>query len=576
MVSLEQIANGEIDITGDEAGDFWEVVQRGSATRSKVAHNWLHHATEENYDNWYLGSQYEEGLSTSRFEITPGVTVTQSYGMLYTGGIVSQAWDAVMGMGSTGLQKLARAVFHASTFETAFHNQTNEYELLRYSTGDYVYEDTNYMLIAEFARRAQSQSRLAAIYERVDQWAADADSGFYAGSVVATNADVDLDGEDEFLLFNDRLMALFGRCGGRIIGVWRRNLFNGEVVQMAGNPVSYPGTSTEEEGAYSVETNGEVVAYRTSCLKDWWAVDTNGQGTLQYVNMDFAFTNLGDGWLMVSTDGCVRKAVTLQADASVLEVSYELGGALSNGVLYVRNGFAPDLWGLLLYGQTHLGPENHTGGVMYLVNTTYYNRAEVSLAYQDGPHAAQFNALATDDDPAKGVDFDTVAMRNQAQTHQVEIFGTGSFSFALGFTVRPADWDGDGMPNSYEDQYAFLSPTNAADAGQDYDGDGVLNVEEYIAGTDPASAADFSCLSGRNAPTGIVIRFQARPRRQYRIWYANDELVEATWSNATPDPITVSVEQTYEWVDDGSTTEPDPNDPSLHTRFYRLNTRLPE
>ena len=576
VVSLEQIADGAIDITGDDAGDIWGVVDRGSATRTKVAHNWLHHATEENYDNWYLGSQYEEGLSTSRFEITPGVKVTQEYGMLYTGGIVSQAWDAVNGMSSTGLQRLARAVFHASTFETAFHNQTNEHELLRYSTGDYVYEDTNYMLIAEFARRAQSQSRLAAIYEHVDQWAADADSGYYDGSVIATNADVDLDGEDEFLLFNDRLMAVFGRCGGRIIGVWRRNLFNGDVVQMAGNLVSYPGTSTEEEGAYNVETNGEVVACRTSCLKDWWAVDTNGQGTLQYVNMDFAFTNLGDGWLIVSTDGCVRKTVTLQADGCDLEVTYELTGALSNGTLYVRNGLSPDLWGLLLYGQTYLGAENHTGGVMYLVNTTYYNCAEVSVAYQDGMHAAQFNTAATDDDPANGVDFDTVPMRNQAQTHQVEIFGTGSFSFALGFTVRPADWDGDGMPNSYEDQYTFLSPTNAADAQQDYDGDGMVNVDEYIAGTDPSSAVDFSRLSSLNSSTGIVIRFQAKPRRQYLIWYANDGLVGATWSNATPDPITVQVQQTYEWVDDGSTTEPDPDDPSLRTRFYRLNTRLPE
>jgi hypothetical protein len=55
--------------------------------------------------------------------------------------------------------------------------------------------------------------------------------------------------------------------------------------------------------------------------------------------------------------------------------------------------------------------------------------------------------------------------------------------------IPASDTDGDGMPDSYEKQYpAFLSPTNAADAAKDQDADGLTNLEEYTAKTDPTKA----------------------------------------------------------------------------------------
>lgn len=46
------------------------------------------------------------------------------------------------------------------------------------------------------------------------------------------------------------------------------------------------------------------------------------------------------------------------------------------------------------------------------------------------------------------------------------------------------DQDHDGMPNAFEIQYGF-NPNNAADSMTDADGDGNLNVEEYLSGTRP-------------------------------------------------------------------------------------------
>jgi len=50
-----------------------------------------------------------------------------------------------------------------------------------------------------------------------------------------------------------------------------------------------------------------------------------------------------------------------------------------------------------------------------------------------------------------------------------------------------ADSDGDGLPDAWEDAYA-LNRTDAGDALQDAEGDGLSNLEEHLAGTDPRLA----------------------------------------------------------------------------------------
>ena len=46
------------------------------------------------------------------------------------------------------------------------------------------------------------------------------------------------------------------------------------------------------------------------------------------------------------------------------------------------------------------------------------------------------------------------------------------------------DADNDGIPDTFEDNYSYLDPLNAADALLDEDGDGYSNVREYRVGTD--------------------------------------------------------------------------------------------
>ena len=50
--------------------------------------------------------------------------------------------------------------------------------------------------------------------------------------------------------------------------------------------------------------------------------------------------------------------------------------------------------------------------------------------------------------------------------------------------IHTSDFDEDGMPDSWEEQYN-LNPLNASDAEDDPDGDGLTNLEEYLLGLNP-------------------------------------------------------------------------------------------
>ena len=581
VVTPDQIVGGKVDtsVPPDSVGDTFGYVDRGAGlTLPLVAQDFIDHASEESYDNWYYGSAIEESLSGKVFNIRPGAPMPEAFG-LETGtsanGIAKDAWAKVGTMTSgDSLLKIARGVYHASLFETAFHNNTNN-DLSKFSTGAYIYPDTSYMTLADFSAQPQAQTREAAILARVNAWATAAANGSYLTSPVAEQADIDLDGEPEYLLYNDRLFALFERLGGRMTAAWIRDLDTNQAFQVAGNYLSYPGSADETEGNTNI-ANGAVAAYRTSGFKDWYAISGGGSGTNQYVNDYYSAGQAasGIGWTFTSSDGFIQKTITLAALQTQLEASYALSGGLTQ--LYVRNGFSPNLYDLLLEGQAGLiGPviDGDSEGVSVLdTNSTTTVRDYVRFA--DGAHNATFSSAATDG--ATGVSLTTVNMRNQAQTQQVEIYGGTAMKFALGFQTGATNTfstAGDGIPDWWKLKYGLnpTGPENINGPNGDPDGDGRSNLNEYLFGTNPTltDLPGGQITQARDSSGRMLLTFPTIRDRIYNVQFA--DTLGATFQTVGSDIIGTGGNVTF--IDDGSMTGVAPS--AAPHRFYRLQARLP-
>lgn len=391
----------------DEALDGGIVNREVLSTNAIQAHDWVHHANNEDYDNWYYGSDRHEGLAGKVYEVRIGTNLPSGipYGSM-TNGILSNAWRTVQGIAHADVKRLAQQTLFASTFETAFHNETNN-NLSRWSHGDYMYPAAGDQNLQGFAWKAQGQTRRAALYSIVGAWATNPAPGL---AVFAQ--DVDLDGEAEYILRNHTVMAIFERAGGRMVGAWLKSGSN--VFQMVGNFVSMPDSGTEEEGA------SLVGASRTSALKDW------PDGSTDYVNALYAVSTNANS--VTFSNAGVAKTIALDSAATnAFAVSYSMPGK----TLAVRNGLSPDLDALLRTGQRNISEEAE-GAAALTVSTIRPGQTNirVRLAVSSGA----INTAATD----KSNTWNTVDMRNQAQTRQVELVGTGNLAFAIELAAASA------------------------------------------------------------------------------------------------------------------------------------------
>ena len=91
-----------------------------------------------------------------------------------------------------------------------------------------------------------------------------------------------------------------------------------------------------------------------------------------------------------------------------------------------------------------------------------------------------------------------------------------------------ADRDGDGIPDEAELALG-LDPDNPNDAEVDTDGDTMLNLEEYIAGTIHTNALSYLKVDRLSAPGSAVIEFSAVSNRTYSVLFT-DSLGANEWS----------------------------------------------
>ena len=549
IVTADDIINGQVAYKAQDGNTYtaWGTVPRGTSLNLvQTAKDWVDHATQENYDNWYLGSSYEEGLYNRTFG------ATAPFGRVgVAGGHSDAVWGTLSGTAfSTGLRDLSGSVIHGAMFQTAFHNTTNN-DLTKFSTGAYLYPDTGgSQTLSDFAKFSQSQARFAKVYARVQQWADSAVSS----TLGAESTDVDLDGASEFLLYSSRVFALFEAKGGRMTAAWMRDPNTKKLWQVAGNFASYSGTDTEDEGASNfVGATSALSAYRTSGFKDWWTVDNSNNGSNAGVNAVYNVTPAASGTGWTFSGGNVTKTIRIpSASSERLEATYQLTGI---NKAFVRFGLSPNLLDLMTRGQAGLAESNPSTTRINLTNT---GATDTVRAWVEAP---QINSLATD---VAATGFTTVLRRNQAQTSQVEVELTGAgphvvtLGFDLGTDVTNPDTDNDGLPDAWEQtNFGNLAATASGDA----DHDGLSNLTEYIFGSDPNNASSGQPLTSITPTTGgFIFSFPTISGRLYQPQVSNNL---ATWS-ALGSPV----------AGDGTTKSA----ADLNTgpkRFYRLLISLP-
>jgi hypothetical protein len=539
VVTAEQIAANQISYKGQDGNTYttWGTVNQGTGrTLVQAAKDWVAWASTENYDNWY------NRLRDSNFG------ATDTFGRVGVNGHANAAWNAAQSVTTPNLQSVARAVIGGAMFQTGFHFPATATDLSKFSTGDYINPASQVgQTMADFARNTQAQTRFAKVYEHVQQW----NSTATASTLGAQAADVDLDGQNEHLLFNSKVFAVFERKGGRMTAAWMRD-GSGKIWQVAGNFAAYSNTDTEDEG-----TTNET-AYRTSGFKDWYSL-AGATGSSAGVNGDYTVSPATGktGWVFAR--GGVTKEITIDsATVGELKAAYTLT-ALDK--LYIRFGLSPNLLALMLRGHegfTSEVVENNTR-----VSVANASGSEVVRAWVDAP---KINAAAIDTATTT-----TVQRRNQAQTHQVEVelTGSGTHLVTLGFDDgSDAPPVTDGIPDAWWNEYNV--PANERVASADRDGDGLTNMEEYILGSDPNNAASGRPVTVKDT-NGFHVTFPTATDRTYTV-LCRDNLEAGDWTTVDniPDGQSNPVQGTGAEITltDTSATS------GVERRFYRVQVEL--
>lgn len=416
MVDLEQVAGFE-----------WTPIDHGSNPNLPFeTYDFLDHATEGSYENWYQGSALEEDFDNYRpfIRIDQSTRTTKRFGALSTyfpsnaqsvikgtGTIVQDVFAQTFNGNPAELSRLGRLNFSTAIFETAWHDEDNG---MRCPDGTYCIPDNTFDNIAGFAKQLQflNLRRGGGIFSAAIAW-----SKQNLTTTVAETRDIDHDGEQEYLLYNKNVFLVFENDGGKLIAGFSKNQASGVPVSLISNLLGFPDLDDESEASINGGT-------RQSSFADWYAVGPNKS----YVNDLYTFTNVTNGWQITSPDGSITKTLTLLPSSSTLTANYALGANVTQ--LYIRHGLAPDLNNLLETGQSTLSFSDD-GQELELENTA--TNQFVRIRYDDGDfNNTAYNAAASDGTAN--------SPRNQAMIHMVELSGTGNFQFQMIFPgAQPQD-----------------------------------------------------------------------------------------------------------------------------------------
>lgn len=321
------------------------VVDHGEVDGKRMlAYEWLQRATEHSYDNWYYGSSLEESFFSRRPVFSPDgrLRTALAYGDLSEPrSLIARTWEAIRPEDPSAPVSPAELGFFAMAYETAWHDEDmplSSYKSRNYQrTFDRIQlgsmEDFTPDRISGWALDLHGHLRKSTVPARAAKWASAVRSGAIPPSTTSLVEDIDLDGDSEYILQNDRVFAVMERWGARFPEIFTISP-SGQAVQVVGVGVARP--SSEGEGEEN--STGKVSAFQDTFAE--------GPESKKYIDMPHRVAKSPGGFSTVSEDGLVRKKYSLEG--GVLSCSYDVADPV--GRLHVRFGLSPDWPALMAAG----------------------------------------------------------------------------------------------------------------------------------------------------------------------------------------------------------------------------------
>ena len=494
IVNLNDILDRATNTNNPQYNAAWVIDQGFRFDLSIQNYEWLKHASEDSYNYWYYNEDSgftgneqdfydlvpvltgEQGDYHRRFpgnepfddaganakDAGAGATFLPSgkkHGDLNSPGtLMHDSWAAIAAAPAGRLKSLAEMAFSSLIFETAWHEEddgsTGSYQGTNFGN-PWPHPDTTWDGVNTWALRLQNHVRSTGITAAAAQWVESVRTAVQTPVTTVEALDLDFDGQDEYVLRNNRVYACFERWGGRCTHAFAFIHSLDDAVQVLGAPVVNPSEPGEEERI-------GPGANRASAFKD---MDPS------YVDADFSVNLLSDAIELTAPDGKIVKRITLGTGSGVLRADYT---NTTGGTHYVRIGASPNVTDLVHHGQAHL-VVNQSPSLYEIVNT------------QGGAVKVHIGTSMLNPAPADAGHLN----RNLALTEQIEVSGGAAFSFDVelnaafcGDWIR-ADFDEDCDVDADDFgmfQACHSGPSLARDPGcgrEDFDGDNDVDASDF-------------------------------------------------------------------------------------------------
>jgi T5SS/PEP-CTERM-associated repeat protein len=312
--------------------------------------------------------------------------------------------------------------------------------------------------------------------------------------------------------------------GGRVSADWG----------LLGNDTNSVNNQALVTGAGSVWSNSTVTFVGYSGSSNRLVIREGGLVTGYYGILGQDYSSW-DNYACVEPGGVWRSEELLVGDGGSHNALFVEGGSVFVNS-YMCVGYAPDYYNNLV---------EMLDGQIIVTNQTYSGVLEV---YGGGLLLAGGTLLA-----------DTIIATNEGA--QFMYIG-GNLGYRNLVLTPEFDVDSDGIPNGWEQAHG-LEPLNPDDAAADNDGDGMSNLAEYQAGTNPTNAASCFTITSLALTNGNVrVRWSAVGGKHYVL--QTNAAPGADFADASP---VIAVPGTGEMVtnylDPGAAT-------NGQTRFYRI------